>query len=468
MEPIKVGEIAKAVKGEIINGDEESLISEISTDTRVMRSRAFFVPLVGENFDGHEFIEEAVKKGCSGFLISEHKLKEIDLRKLLNINRKCAIITVKDTLNGLCEVGRYYRNLFDVKVVGITGSNGKSTTKEMVRCILEEFSPGRVLSSPGNWNNLIGIPLTLFQLRKTHEYCVLELGTNAPGEIEKLSSIVSPCIGLITNIGHAHIGFFSTRYKIYKEKRALFDNLKEGGVAVLNMDDYYLSRYKPKRKIRCIKFSFAGKKADVYVKDIKHLSSGMEISFVYGNKEGRILLNSFNEHDAKNLISAIACVYSLCVPLEKIIDGMKKYRPLPMHMEVVKHNSGAIIINDAYNANPESMSSAISTFCKLYEDRKKYLLLGDMLELGNKSKLLHRKIALFIAQYRFDKVFLYGDNMRVAYKILEKDEYYKGKVFHFEDMENLGRVLKENLDDSVAVLLKGSRALMLEKVLSKI
>jgi UDP-N-acetylmuramoyl-tripeptide--D-alanyl-D-alanine ligase len=469
MEPIKVKEIVKAVNGKILNGDEESEIREISTDTRTMRKDAFFIPLAGRNFDGHMFVEEAVKKGCSGFLVSAHRLKDIDLRKLFNINKRCVAIVVEDTLEGLGEIGRYYRNLFAVEVIGITGSNGKSTTKEMVKCILEEFSPGKVLSSPGNWNNLVGIPLTLLQLKKAHKYCVLELGTNTPGEIKRLSYIISPRIGLITNIGHAHIGFFSTRRKIYEEKKALFDNLESGGAAILNMDDFYLSKYKPKAGIKCIRFSFSNKKADVYVKSVRYTSSGMEISFLCGGEDGKITLNSLSEHDAQNLISAIACVYPIGVPLDKIVNGIKKYRPLPMHMEVIKHSSGAIIINDAYNANPESMRSAISTFHRLYTGRKKYLLLGDMLELGGMSRVLHERVAFFIRKYKFDKIFLYGENMyNIAYKVLCRSKYYKDRVFRFGNMEDLSKALRENLDGNVAILLKGSRALMLEEIVHKI
>jgi len=469
MEPIKVKEIVKAVNGKILNGDEESEIREISTDTRTMRKDAFFIPLAGRNFDGHMFVEEAVKKGCSGFLVSAYRLKDIDLRKLFNINKRCVAIVVEDTLEGLGEIGRYYRNLFAVEVIGITGSNGKSTTKEMVKCILEEFSPGKVLSSPGNWNNLVGIPLTLLQLKKSHKYCVLELGTNTPGEIKRLSSIISPRIGLITNIGHAHIGFFSTRRKIYEEKKALFDNLESGGAAILNMDDFYLSKYKPKAGVKCIRFSFSNKKADVYVKSVRYTSSGMEISFLCGGEDGKIMLNSLSEHDAQNLISAIACVYPIGVPLDKIVNGIKKYRPLPMHMEVIKHSSGAIIINDAYNANPESMRSAISTFHRLYTGRKKYLLLGDMLELGGMSSVLHERVAFFIRKYKFDKIFLYGENMyNIAYKVLCRSKYYKDRVFHFDNKEDLSKALRENLDGNVAILLKGSRALMLEEIVHKI
>lgn len=422
----------------------------VSTDSRTVREGEVFVALRGENFDGHKFLAEAFEKGCAAAIVDgSAKLDPVQTMPLL---------IVDDTTRALGELAYYYRSKFDIPIVAIGGSNGKTTTKEMVNAVLG--GKYRVLSTEGNLNNHIGVPLTLFKLEKKHQVAVVEIGTNHPGEIKYLCNIIEPTHGLITNIGKEHLEFFNTLAGVAKEEGALFDSLakRKGTIAFVNVDDKRLLTKAKKVKTKVL-YGFSTKKVSVYGTRVSMNEFGaakITFSAKSAKRAVAVQLAIPGEHNAQNALSAAAVGLTFKVSTQKIKIALEKFAPASKRMEIVNIN-GVIVYNDTYNANPDSMAEALRTLAALNVSGKKIAVLADMKELGAASPTEHARIGK--AAQGLDYLFTFGE--------MAKDIHNSSPVvnkFHYDQKNMLAEYLSELASPGDAILVKGSRSMKMEDI----
>lgn len=446
MEPIKVSEILQSTEGELLKGDRDKWVSGISTDSRQINKGDLFIALKGDKFDGHNFIEEVIKKGGCGVIISQ-EVKSI----LPDIT-----IKVKDTLVALGKLAAYYRQKFKIPIVGITGSNGKTTTKEMTATLLaQKFN---VIKSKSSFNNAIGLPLTLLDLKNTTQVAVVEIGMNQQGEIKYLTEIAKPTIAIITNIGEAHIGYLKTRENIAKEKSQI---LEPAQIAILNRDDDYLNKIKFKGKL--ITYGIHNS-ADIRAQDIFQDINGLNLTLNLPDDNYKLTLPILGLHNVYNILAATAAAYALGLNFDEIKDGYQHFKMPYGRMELSSY--GKIkIINDTYNANPTSMKAALETLNQIHTTGRKILVMGDMLELGELSESFHLSITKEIVTNGVTLLFTIGE-----YASLTADEACKAglEVYKCDSNDEIISKLKSMLKEGDIILVKGSRKMRLEEVVEGI
>jgi len=457
LEKILVSELLTAVKGKLISGIPENYILNISTDSRTIKTGDFFLPLQGEKFDGHNFIPEAIVKGAVGTLVE--KGRSIPQEKKNNF----MIIEVKNTLEALQNLARYIRKKFNPLVIAITGSNGKTTTKEMLGNILQKNAP--TLVNYANWNNQIGLPLTLLQLKPEHRYCILEMGTNHPGEIASLAKIAEPQIGIITNIGKTHLQFFETVDRVLKEKTSLAKFLSSDGEIIYNADDPLLNKFP--FSLRKTGFAIIEEGVSVRASRIKERSDGNDFFLHFNQEKEKIFLPLPGRFNVYNALSAAACAWRTNVDPETIIHQLETFSSLPQRMGIIRLPSGAVLLDDCYNANPDSMREAIDSFFKLFPDKEKILVLGDMLELGEKSKEEHYALGKYIALSAVESVFLYGKEILALAKGIRENNGTQ-EIYIFDEKNELTKKLGNYLQPGKAIFFKASRLMKLEEVVENL
>lgn len=439
----------------IYNPDNFSDISGVSIDSRNIKKNFLFVAIKGEKFDGHDFIEKAVKNGASAIVINVKKFKSLQ-------NYDIPVITVKDTTKALGEIAKLWRKKLTAKVIGITGSAGKTTTKEILAVILSEKF--KVNSTEGNNNNHIGVPLTILRTTAKHQILICELGTNHFGEIPYTANIASPDYGLITNIGDSHLEFLKDRKGVFKEKSALFiETLMNGKTIFVNNDDPLLKNF-GKNTNRKITYAIESK-ADYKASIIKYDELGRAKVKVKSKKINiKTSLSISGEKNVINYLAAIAIASELGVNQNQMVKATAKIKSYDKRLQV-KRLKDFILINDTYNANPDSMKASINLLTKMRERKRRIAILGDMFELGKESEKKHNDIALHINQNKIEEVYSIGKMMKVL------DKKLNGRVKthkHFQDRNSLKELLsKTDLKDSV-VLVKGSRGMKMEEFVSVI
>ncbi|HPI37649.1 MAG TPA: UDP-N-acetylmuramoyl-tripeptide--D-alanyl-D-alanine ligase [Ignavibacteriaceae bacterium] len=439
----------------IYNPDAVKNISNVSIDSRTIKKKSLYIAIKGNKFDGHSFVNDAVNKGASAVLINEKMLSKFDKLEL-------PIITVKDTSIALGQLANVWRNKLSAKVIGITGSNGKTTTKEITTLLLSEKY--KVVSTVANNNNHIGVPLTLFSANEKTEVVVLELGTNHFGEIPYTAAIAQPDFSIITNIGYSHIEFLKTPAGVKKEKQVLFDETaKRNGIVIINSDDKLL---KPliKKYRNSITYGFSEK--NTVSGEVKgYTNDGRTILEIKLKKEKiNVELPIYGLTNARNILASVAIAYSLGLSKTNIIKGIGKLKPIKQRL-VLKQLKDMVLIDDTYNANPASMQSAFELMSKINLYNKKIAILGDMFELGEKSLQLHKGLAAGIKKNGIGMVFTIGKMMKHLSDTLQKSEII---VQHFSNRNKLVKFLEEcDLSNSV-VLVKGSRGMKMEDFLQVI
>ncbi|MFH1369328.1 MAG: UDP-N-acetylmuramoyl-tripeptide--D-alanyl-D-alanine ligase [Elusimicrobiota bacterium] len=452
MENIFLSELITAVKGEFLLGDPKSVISSISIDTRTLRKGDFYFAVKGRNYDGHNYLIQAIEKGVKGIVVSK---KEIDIGN--PFPAPPAIICVQDTQKALGDLAHYYRSKWKIPVIGITGSNGKTTAKEMLASILRQ--KGHAVSNAGNFNNQIGLPLTIFNLSLFHEYAVLEMGTSYPGEIQRLAEIASPTIGVITNIGSTHLENFITPENVFAEKYKLIESLPQGATAILNADDPFLSKAAATAKTEVITFGIE-QKADVTCGNLKLWPGNPTFDLIAGGKKIiSIILPVYGRFNVYNALAAAAVAWKLKMSPEMIRNGLETFIIPNMRMNVVNMMSGVTFVIDAYNANPTSMKEAARTFVETFPDRDKILVLGDMLELGPGSEQEHRDLGEFLGSLPLNQILLIGPMMKCAYSVLGQE-----KSKYFENKDDLVRELKGCITSRNVIFFKASRGMHFEEI----
>ena len=446
MVSMTIREVECAVAGTWKNPFDNAVrISAVSTDSRAVETGCLFVPLTGERFDGHRFIDAALDAGAAGVLCSR-------LPEVLRTDK--FYIQVEDTRLALKLLAKAYREKFRIPVVQITGSVGKTTTKDMIAAVLA--SRFRVLKTPANLNKDIGTPLTLLKLMPEHEVAVIETGMNHFGEIRYLGELVQPDIAVISNIGDAHIEFLGSREGILQAKSEIFENLKPEGIAVLNGDDPLLNTVQvPYRTVRCGKSGHCG----VRVTEICDRGiSGVSCTVTTEKAAYALNIPAPGEHMIYAASIAVAVGELLGLSAEEIIRGVATYQPSGSRMRVVRLSGGRTILDDCYNASPQSVAAALDILAKT-ECARKIAVLGDMGELGGLTEQAHYNVGALAAMLGIDQTVAIGVK---AASIVKGVESGGGQVVHFAAKEDAASVLKEMLQDGTAMLIKASHAMEFE------
>lgn len=443
-------EIEKAVRGKLLVPTRRGKFAgDVSLDTRGIKKGDLFVALKGKNFDGHDFIEDAFSKGA--------RLCIAEYRSSWKVRRKDAdVIFVDDTLQALGRLAGFYRRQFDIPVVAITGSCGKTTTKDLAaHLIASTFS---VLKSEGTENNFIGVPKTLLQL-KDHKVAVVEIGTNRKGEIRHLSRLVKPTHAVLTLIGNAHLTGFRNVQGVKTEKLSIIEALDDGAAVIYNADDKNIVHPRFK-KMKCVRVGFS-KAYDFYADRVVLKEDGAEFRL---NGKETIRTHLLGRHNVLNILLAAATAASVGVGTSRLGEAIESFQPVKgrvRHQEI----GGIHWIDDSYNSNPTSLKAALELFKAYPPKGRKILVLGDMLELGPRATLFHRDAGASIAGFAFDLVVTVGD---MASKIAQgavEGGFSPSKVKTFGSTQEAGSFLRGALKENDTVLLKGSRGMQMEKVL---
>jgi UDP-N-acetylmuramoyl-tripeptide--D-alanyl-D-alanine ligase len=428
-------------------------ISGISIDSRTLKPGDIFLAISGEKFDGHQFIEAAIKKGASAIVYHQTHTIYAEAKEI-------EYIPVTDTLNFLMEFAGWYRSLFHIPVIGVTGSVGKTTTKEMLFSVFQQKY--RTARTQRNMNNYIGTSLTLLDFQKGTEIGIIEMGTNHPGEIGELVRMVKPTHAAITNIGSGHIGFFGSKEAIYREKTALFDSMEDDSDIFVNIDDSFLRQY---INTRLHFHTFAvNHQADFQAQFLG--LDGLGCARIRINRGPEIQLSIPGKHQVENALLAGAIGLNFGISPTEVRKGLEATFKTDKRMEIIKIKS-VNIINDAYNANPESMQAAIDFLDEFprKKGKKKILILGDMLELGIQSENYHRNIGKYLNGKNIDEIYCLGEDSRFVIEELNKISPNGVKYQFFDTYEETVQQLRETLKPDDVVLLKGSRGMALENIL---
>ena len=434
----------------IFNPDAYNSVSRVEIDSRKIKKGCLFVAIKGEKFDGHNFVFEAVKKGAGAVLIDEKKWKRFNS---LNI----PVITVKDTTKAYGEIARVWRNKLNAKVISISGSNGKTTVKDMTATLLAEKF--KVVKTEANNNNHIGVPLTILSANEKCEALVLEHGTNHFGEIPYSSKISMPDYSLLTNIGDSHLEFLKNREGVYKEKSALFnETINRGGKVFINTDDPIIGKYGKRFKNK-ITFGFKGK-ADVKGKVLGFTDDGRtKIQIEYREKKFETTLPLYGDSNAKDFLAAASMALEAGLSSKEIISGAQKFVSPHGRLEVKKFKD-AIVIYDTYNASPASVEAAVELVNKIKLFNNKLIVLGDIFELGKNAPKLHKELARLFTASKNLTVLTVGTIMKHLHQELRTK---KIRSIHFHLREALSLYLQyEEIENSV-ILVKGSRGMNMEE-----
>lgn len=433
---LSVAEVVKAINGHFC-GSRNLPIFGVSIDTRKLREGEIFFALRGKNFDGHQFIPEAIQKRAS-YVVSE-----------ISTPFRERTILVQDTLYALGELARYYRSKFDLKVVGVTGSNGKTTTKEMIHKILSCKAPTQ--KSPASYNNLVGVPLTVFGLKTHHRFAVVELGMNRAGEIARECEIILPDLGVLTNIAPAHIGFFGSIKNIAKAKAELLTRLDSNRVALVNGDDARVVKLAERTRAKVYKFSIKNR-SDYRASRVELLKGRVKFRL----KGVDFDIQTIGIENVYNAIAAIGVGNILGVSMEEMKDVLKRFKT--PHLRATVHTRGGItIIDDSYNSNPSSLKGALK-WLALLDGKRKIAVLGDMLELGKKSKKYHIQSGRLAKKY-CDLLIGIGETARHYTEGMGSENSY-----YFSSKEKALQFLKQLIKPGDSILIKGSRLMQMEEI----
>ena len=439
----------------IYNPDNYKNVTSVSIDSRTIKKNSLFIAIKGDKFDGHNFINDAIKKGATTIVINKKNYKKYNSLKI-------PFITVKDTTLALGDLAKAWRRKLKTKIIGITGSAGKTTTKEMLAALLKEkYSVNKTI---GNNNNHIGVPLTLLSTNNKHDILVLELGTNHFGEIAYTSNIAQPDYSLITNIGSSHLEFLKNKSGVLKEKIALFEStISRKGIVFINNDDILLKRC-VKNYPRKISFGF-NNGADVVGNIKNYTDDGRSIIEVFF--KNKIITQTFplyGEQNAKNYLAAATIALTLGLNKKQILKGTSKFISVDKRLNVKKY-ANFILIDDTYNANPESMKHAFELLAKIKIYKRKILVLGDMFELGEQSAKLHEHLAGDIKKNKIDSVYSIGNLMKKLDSVLNKSNI---ENIHFKNRKSLNAFLSRMHFENSVILIKGSRGMKMEEFVKKI
>jgi UDP-N-acetylmuramoyl-tripeptide--D-alanyl-D-alanine ligase len=455
--PWTTAEILEATKGDLLCGDIKHTFEGVSIDSRIISANELFIAIKGNVYDGHSFASDVISSGVRGLIISKDKVCDPAGTDWQDKGIVC--VKVNDTTKALGDLGSFNRMRTDVSVVAITGSNGKTTTREMTASVVS--TRYKTLSSKGNFNNEIGLPLTLLDLKNSHQWAVLELGMNRPGEIDRLGEICIPDIGVITNIGFAHLEGLGSIEGVMNAKGELLKRIKPEGTAVLNADDsrvLYLSTKTSKKVL------YFGLSEDARIKalNVNETTTGISFTLVLPEERIPIELRVFGRFMVSNALAAASVGYIIGLSSEEIKAGLEYFQPVKGRINIFDVR-GVHIIDDTYNANPDSMEAAIRTLSSLKGNSRGILVAGDMLELGEHAESMHRKIGALSARSNIARLYITGEFAEAVANGAGKEDKNSIDIF-IGAKEEIVEDLKKSLLPGDWVLVKGSRAMGMEKI----
>ncbi|MCT4621326.1 MAG: UDP-N-acetylmuramoyl-tripeptide--D-alanyl-D-alanine ligase [Marinisporobacter sp.] len=456
---LSIKEMVEATKGNLIKGDSKDLVYGISTDSRSIKDKELFIPLVGENFNGHDFIEKAIQNGANAIFVSEEYEGSLFEEKGLSI------IRVKDTLKALQDLAKYYVSKFPIPIIGVTGSTGKTSTKEIIYSVLSKKY--KVLKNKGNFNNHIGLPLTVFGLNEEHEIGILEMGMSGFGEINLLADLVKPDVAVITNIGLSHIEHLGSQENILKAKMEITNYFSEKSTLIVNGDDKLLKTLNNKNMDyeKC----FIGLEKDCHYQGV-HINDqgeeGIHFHVKINDEMYPFTLNVPGQHNIYNALCAIAVGCKFNMDIASIQEGIKEFKGSKMRMHIFTTHGKIKVINDAYNASPDSMGAAINVLSKM--TNRKIAILGDMLEMGEYAKYGHCDVGRGVADNKIDILIAVGTNANHIAKGAIENKFDQEKVYVCKDNEEVMEILKNILKKEDVVLIKGSRGMRMEEIVQYI
>lgn len=446
MAKFKILEILNATNGKLLQGDPQSLVHGVVTNSHLVKKGDLFIAIVGQKHDAHSFIAQVIKQGACAIVVS-HQVGPVPA--------SVVVIKVADTTKALGEIARLYRQRFSLPVIAITGSAGKTTTKEMISALLQKKF--KVLKNIGTENNQFGVPLTLLKLKASHQIAVLEVGTNTPGDIAWLSSIVVPDVAVMTNIGESHLAQLTSPADVFIEKLDLIKALPKNGVAIINRDDPFLQKvlrlYKGKVLAYAIKNS-----ANYQARSIMFHNMRVEFSL---SGSGKIILPGTATANVYNALAAIAVARLFKVSWNDIKTVLKKFSLHSGRQTTVKAGQ-ILVIDDSYNANPVSFRSALEALSHHSSTGRKILICGDMLELGSQAKRLHEDIGEAAAVVGVNRIISFG-NFSKNIGLAAKKKNPAIEIFHSPKEEAVLAQIKKSLGPSDIVLVKGSRGMHTER-----
>jgi UDP-N-acetylmuramoyl-tripeptide--D-alanyl-D-alanine ligase len=465
-EPVPAGqaafaleEVLAATAGELVRLGAHTRFPGVTTDSRNLRPGELFVAIRGETHDGHDFLPDAAARGAGALVVERaHASRPLG----------CGVIAVRDPLAALGDLAAFHRRRCRPRIVAVTGSNGKTTTKEMLAAILgRALGPDRVLRTMGTQNNLVGLPLTLLRLAGTEEAAILELGMNGPGEIWRLAQIAEPDVGVITCVAPAHLEGLGSLHGVAEAKAELYRRLRPSATAVVNADDPLVSasaRAFPGRKVPF------GTAAGVTVGAhdlVDHGLEGTEFRLVVERQEADVRLAVPGRHNVTNALAAAAAAHALGIGLAALAGGLEAFQPPGMRMEVTQLPTGVTVLNDAYNANPASMAAALQTLAAS-RGRRRVAALGEMRELGDEAPRAHRELGAAAAEARIDALFLLGPHAEEVSAGAREAGLPAERITVTASHDELAALLGAYCRAGDLVLLKGSRGAAMEEVLRRL
>jgi UDP-N-acetylmuramoyl-tripeptide--D-alanyl-D-alanine ligase len=453
----KLSDVLLATGGRFVSGPAKATFAHVSTDTRTIQQGDLFLALSGANFDGAEFALEAVRKGAGGIIVETLPDEAVDV----------TVIQVDDTLRALGDLAAYRRAaVSDLKVVAITGSSGKTTVKEMTAAIMgQEFN---VLKTKGNFNNLIGMPLSLLPVDNGHDVAVLEMGMNRPGEIARMAEIADPDIACIVNIQAAHLSGLGSVEGVARAKGELFRGCHSWAKICVNYDDKMVRGLA--RKIHQEQISYGrNSKAFIRATHVKNMGEeGMTFTLHIGSERLRIQIGVMGEHNVSNALAATAIAHAAGLEMGQIVEGLEKFKAFDKRLQIIDIG-GLKIINDCYNANPASMMAAFDTVQAIRGTHKTIAILGDMLELGEESEKAHRRLGEMVACKGFDYLLVYGEYAKIVAQGAMDASMALRQVHRLPDKEAILQTIFECMEEKTFgkgdyFLVKGSRGMCMEKI----
>ena len=450
-----------AVNGKLLQGSETVIFRGVSINSRTIKEGELFVCIKGENFDGHDFFGDAFRKGAAGIILSDTKNLSTGM---LGKGESPFVIQSENTLRALQDLASYQRSLFPFRVIAVTGTNGKSTTKEMIASIIE--TKYKTLKTQGNLNNHIGLPLTLLKREPEHEVGVLEMGMSAAGEIKRLAEIAKPDIGVITNISAGHLGQLKTIKDVQAAKGELFDSLHKEGTAIVNADDPLVLELAKSLRIKKITYGIK-EPADIQASDIQNKGNhGFTFTAKIFDQAIPVKLPQIGYCNIYNALAALATGHSLGITGKEMNLGLKNYQQIPQRNEQI-HYEGMTLINDTYNANPQSMREALKTLKEINTQGKRFFIIGDMLELGPLSEPAHHELGQEIAGSNVDYLVTVGPLASLAAESAKVNVQQQLQIEKFNTHDEAANYLLQKVKKGDCLLVKGSRGSKMENVVQE-
>ncbi len=461
MKDLYLDKIIQVTKGTMIGEEQNLICNEFSIDTRSLKDGDVYIGIKGENFDGNSLYKEAFEKGAKLCILNQEMKEKIEKE---DQEKDKTILFVEDTMQALGKIAEYKRSLYSIPVVAITGSVGKTSTKDMIGSVIAQKY--KVHKTQGNYNNAIGLPLTILGL-KDEEVLVVEMGMNHFGEIDYLTNIAKPTIAVITNIGTSHIGNLGSRENILKAKLEILNGLQDKGTIIINQDNDLLQKWaKEDGKYHKLTYGIE-EKSDVMAEDIKIQETESKFKIKEANKTYEIEVPISGKHFIYNSLSAIAVGKILEIPMEQIIKGIKDFKLTNKRMDIQTIEEEITVINDSYNASYDSMKASLEYMHKL-AGKRKIAILGDMLELGKFAKQLHQKVGEEVVKNEVDLLITVGPLAHyIAEEAIEKG-MKEQQVIEFLTNKEVVFYLKQNMKKGDIILLKASNALNFTQILEEL